>query len=1073
SSILRSIGPAWGRSDPDLNLNLFLTNLLVIGLLAGAPGPRFDNLWPSIQQPPAAGADAADDRGVRTLEPGRPIKRELGGEQQHAYRLKLAADQFLKAVVEQQSIDVSVEVSGPDGARILKFEAESRLPGQEVISLAAEAAGDYRLVVLPRRKSAAAGSYEIRIEELRSATEDDRALHEARKLYLESGNLLDLEKYDQAIRACERAVEIRERVLGPDHAETADAINGLALIYLNQGNYSRAESLFQQALAIRERALGPWHPDVSGVLGNLAVLFSINGDYGRAEPLFQRALKIRETSLGPEHALVAQSSTNLGQLYRERGDDVRAEPLFLRAIEIWERVSGPEHYDLADPLNNLGQLYRDRGEYAKAEPLLERALVILEKSRGPESGITAIALDSLAELYLERGDDAKAEPLFQRALKIWERAQGPEHPILSNALDHLGIVRRNRGDYAGAKPLFQRALDIREKAWGPEHPEVARSLNQLALLEAARGAAVRAVELQARANAIDERNFALNLAGVSERQKIAYLALFSKQTDFTLSLHSQGAPHRPQALDLAFTTLLRRKGRGLDAMADAIAILRRRAAPEDQAFFDRLTDARSRLAAFVLQGSDTVDPDTYRARIKPLEEEVERREAELSARSAEFRSQERPFTLAAVQAALPEDGALVEFALYTPRRFRTGKSRPPRYLVYLLAARGRPQWVDLGPAAIIDRAIVNWRAALRDPRRADVGRLARLVDEKIMRPVRPLLRGTRHLLIAPDGPLNLIPFAALVDERNRYLVSRYTVSCLTSGRDLLRLQTARESRNRPLIIADPDFGEPDPAAGASPPEPAHQSLKGEPRERPIQESAQSAFSRFYFPPLPGTEEEGQALHTLLPEATVLTKRQATKSALLGVQSPALLHLATHGFFLRDLNLAPARGRRRQPVPDDPKRLLRQLDSTRIPVESPLLRSGLALSGANKQQEHDTGILTALEVAGLNLWGTELVVLSACDTGVGEVRNGDGVHGLRRALILAGSESQVMSLWAVSDRATRELMVSYYSRLKQGQGRGEALRQAQMAMLRDARRRHPYYWASFIQSGEWKSLGSAR
>jgi CHAT domain-containing protein len=126
---------------------------------------------------------------------------------------------------------------------------------------------------------------------------------------------------------------------------------------------------------------------------------------------------------------------------------------------------------------------------------------------------------------------------------------------------------------------------------------------------------------------------------------------------------------------------------------------------------------------------------------------------------------------------------------------------------------------------------------------------------------------------------------------------------------------------------------------------------------------------------------------------------------------------------------------------------------------------LALAGANEQKKEDNGILTALEVTGLNLWGTKLVVLSACDTGVGEVRNGDGVHGLRRALVLAGAETQVMSLWPVSDRWTRELMVAYYRGLQRGEGRGEALRQVQLEMLKDVRRRHPYYWAGFIQSGE--------
>jgi CHAT domain-containing protein len=206
---------------------------------------------------------------------------------------------------------------------------------------------------------------------------------------------------------------------------------------------------------------------------------------------------------------------------------------------------------------------------------------------------------------------------------------------------------------------------------------------------------------------------------------------------------------------------------------------------------------------------------------------------------------------------------------------------------------------------------------------------------------------------------------------------------------------------------------------------------------------------------------------------LLTKRQATKTALSQMRSPRILHIATHGFFLEDQNLTSAGERGAQAITDDPERALQQLERRGVRIETSLLRSGLALAGANEQKDEDNGILTALEVTGLNLWGTKLVTLSACDTGVGEVKNGDGVHGLRRALVLAGSETQVMSLWAVSDQATRELMVSYYGRLKHGQGRGEALRQAQLEMLKKVKRRHPYFWAGFIQSGEWANLAGKR
>jgi CHAT domain-containing protein len=205
--------------------------------------------------------------------------------------------------------------------------------------------------------------------------------------------------------------------------------------------------------------------------------------------------------------------------------------------------------------------------------------------------------------------------------------------------------------------------------------------------------------------------------------------------------------------------------------------------------------------------------------------------------------------------------------------------------------------------------------------------------------------------------------------------------------------------------------------------------------------------------LPGTEQEALAVAALLPSATVLTRERATETALKAAVGPRVLHVATHGFFYDQAVVAS---------PGD--------KTPAVAVENPLLRSGLALAGANRHATgRDDGVVTALEVAGLDLWGTELAVLSACSTGLGEVRSGDGVYGLRRALVLAGAETQVMSLWQVSDRYTRDLMVSYYRGLTAGEGRAEALRKVQLAMLANARTRHPAYWAGFIVSGDWRPL----
>jgi CHAT domain-containing protein len=376
--------------------------------------------------------------------------------------------------------------------------------------------------------------------------------------------------------------------------------------------------------------------------------------------------------------------------------------------------------------------------------------------------------------------------------------------------------------------------------------------------------------------------------------------------------------------------------------------------------------------------------------------------------------------------------------------------------------------VDLGEAGAIDRAVDLWRRALRDPKRTDIKRLARIVDERVMRPARSLLKETpgetRRLLIAPDGALNLIPFAALVDELDRYLVEHFAISYLTSGRDLLRLQTSESSKNAPLVLANPLFGRAAVVAAQM-----DQNFASPRKQAGDQGQARVNPGQIFFQSLPGTKHEALAIKALLSDAVVLVREEATEAALKNARAPRILHIATHGFFYNDPGL-PSAEVRKVSGDHNTSAYNQRFGEGAARIKDPLLRSGLALAGVNEHRGgDDDGLLTAMEAANLNLWGTRLVTLSACDTGVGEVKNGEGVYGLRRALALAGSETQVISLWPVSDRETRNFMAGYYGRLLKGEGRGEALRQIQLEMLKDAKLRHPYYWASFIQAGDWANL----
>ncbi len=870
--------------------------------------------------------------------------------------------------------------------------------------------------------------------------------------------------YDQAILVNQRVLLIREKTAGPESEATATALSNLALAHREKGNYVQSELLLRRALPISEKARGPQHPQTAFAVENLAQACAGLGNYAEAESLYQRALAIREQAFGPTHNQVARTLHNLAVLYRDRGDYEQSRALFQRAIAIYEKVFGPDHPYVATSLSQLANIYLSEADYAQAEPLLHRALAIREKALGPQHPQVATSLHQLGQFYrLTKRDYTQTESYIRRALVIYEKVFGADQYPLTSVLGNLAALYESQADYAQATQFYQRTLVIQEQALGPEHSEVAQTLASLARLARARQDTEQALVWLNRAHEVRERNFNLNLQLGSERQKLDYLKLYAADTDHALSLHTQFAPHNPQALRLAFTTLLRRKGRGLDALSNNIATLRSRALPQDQALFTQLATARAQWAALTFKepGKDTA---SYRARLKQLEAETERLEVELGSRSAEFRAQSRPITLEAVQATLPQGATLVEFALYRPDDGPAERPTPPRYVAYLLNAQGQAQWADLGAAAGLDAAINVWRAALRDPKRTDTNKLGRVVSALLLQPLQPLLAGAQHLLISPDGALNLIPFEALPTATRKnlaeqYLVERYAISYLTSGRDLLRLQQNLSSvraetsaPNVPLVIADPLFGEP--GALANPPAQTIAQAGRLSRRRSV--TTGNALNEVYFAPLFGTAQEARAIKTLFSNATLLTGAYATEAALKQVNAPRLLHLATHGFFLADTVSQP---------------------TAKV---NPLLRSGLALAQANLRQQLTTspatgedGILTALEAAGLNLWGTRLVTLSACDTGLGEVRNGEGVYGLRRAFALAGAETLVMSLWPVSDQVTRELMAAYYTGLQRGQGRSAALRAAQLQMLKQPQRRAPYYWASFIQAGEWGNLNGQR
>ena len=958
---------------------------------------------------------------ITLLEAGKPVEGEIAGGQKRFYRFELSAGQYAKIEFKWQDTDLGISLQMPDG-KTNPLQDPLGTHRQFTLEQVAEFTEIYRINVYTRTR-APAGRYEIRIAELHLATENEQILQQGRNLFREYVQLRRVGKLAEGRPLLIRALEIREKVLGPDSLLVAETLSTLANNYQSIGDSASAESNYQRALEITERALGPDHPDVAYELQHLGYLYHNMGNDLKAEQMYQRSLSIFEKAGRTENLIVDAILVDLGRICLERGDYQSAESFYQRSRAIQEKLLGPDHFHLSFSFARLGRVAYDAADYSKAEAM------------------------------------------FQRALALTEKALGQDHIELTGRLNDLAMLYSATGDYATARGLYERALSTHERQKAMSDPKVRETLFGLARLYAAQGMPPEAVIFQSRAIELEEHYLELNLAAGSEREKLAFLATMSDHSSQNISIHTDLSPNDPTARNLAVTTILQRKGRAQDAMSGGLSALRQRSGPGDQKLLDQLDALTSRLARLVLSGPMNVAPAQHQEQINTLEQQRDELEAEISRRTAGFYQRSKPVTLAAVQAAVPEKAALIEFAVYRPFDAKApdnpGAYGEPHYVAYVIRNQGDVRWTELGLAKEIDNAVDSLRQALRDPRRKDMAKLARSVDEKVMRPVRALTGDATQLLISADGELNLIPFEALIDEWGHYLAVGYSLSYLTSGRDLLRMQVVRESKSKPLLIANPLFGEP---AGelSSKISSAMKPTRSEGKRRSI--TTGSDLSDVYFAPLGGTGQEARAIQALFPQARMFIGEQATKAALKGVDAPSLLHIATHGFFLRDAQAqsvgSGVNGTRAINV------------STKI--KNPLLRSGLALAGANLNKGRgDDGILTALEASNLDLWGTKLVTLSACDTGVGEVKNGEGVYGLRRAFFLAGTESLVMSLWPVSDSVTRELMTEYYAGLKKGLGRGEALRQAQLGMLKRKGRQHPFYWASFIQAGEWANLDGQR
>jgi CHAT domain-containing protein/tetratricopeptide (TPR) repeat protein len=898
-----------------------------------------------------------------------------------------------------------------------------------------------------------------------------------------------------ARRYHDRALAIREAALGPSHPDVAASLNNLANISSDTGEYAAARALHERALAIREKALGPNHPDVAASLNNLSIAVRDLGDHTAAWWLLERVLSIWEVSFGPEHPSVGIAYHNLAALLLDLGDETGTRLLRERARRA--RAGPAEAAHLAASLHALVGIEPPLHGDPAARVLLQRALSIKEKALGPSHNSVAITLTSLASINRKLNRRDEVRPLYERALAIREKALGPQHPDVADTLDRLGEFLEETGEHAAAREIYERVLAMTEQVHGPDHPHAGVARQHLAEVLASAGDVTAALQMALDAERFGREHLREIGRVLPEREALMYAANRPIGLDIALSLLSR-LDASAQATRAVWDALIRSRAVVLDEMASRQRSVAAAADANVSRLTTELTAAREHLARLLVRGPGP-SRESYRRELENARRERDNAERALAERSLEFRQQqfEHRFGLDEMAAALPAGSAIIAFVRHE-QHTSTETAAPASSYRAFVARSGdvnAPRVISLGAAATVDDEVAQWRkqmtaaafaggrggtAAEAAERRAGMTLRTRIWDA-----IAPHLAGADRVFVVPDGSLHLVNFEALPAGAGQYLIEvAPPIHYLSAERDLALPDHATDGRGL-LVVDSPVFDAPQaPARPAPSPDSTTAGgvvLRGAPadcgdlgwlRFDPLPGATAEAdrivefFRRAPAPPrLRGTPEAANAR----TEAAVrLSGRAATeasfKRSAAGVR---VLHLATHGFFLGSRCASPlatseARNRGVATLAND--------------SGNPLLLAGFALAGANRRRgtnaAAEDGILTAEEIAALDLRGVEWAVLSGCDTGVGEIRAGEGVFGLRRAFHIAGARTVIMSLWRVDDESTRRWMTTLYEqRFSRGAGTIDAVRRASLEQLRWRRRTgqstHPFYWGGFIAAGSWQ------
>ncbi len=898
-----------------------------------------------------------------------------------------------------------------------------------------------------------------------------------------------------------KAKLIRERTVGKEHPDYANILNNLAVLYKNMGHYEKAEMHYLETIAINEKKLGKGNPDYCWVASNLANLYKRMGRFDIAELLFLESMGIAERTWGKNHPEYATSLSNLSQLYHDRGQLAKAEVMALEAKIIREQTLGKEDPDYAESLNNLANLYADLGQYDKAQsyyleeqalygrilgkkhpdyamclvnlvmlnlelhqfekalPLLEEAITIQETTLGKDHPDYTVSLSLRASLYMEKGLNEKAVLSQQEAMDILERHVGKQHPDylskqinLASLLVKMGQYKKAELHLLEAKRIFETGLVNRE------HVNYLNCLVILSNLYASLGQYEKAEPFIVEQAALSRKLLENAKGHLSERELNEYIKLFSQRQDYIKSyIQSSGSA---RLAGVCFDNSLFYKG----ILLMAVSQLRHKATadPTTAAKCDLLRANRQRLSA---QYTMTV-ADQDKALVKQLEEKTEEIEKDL-ARTVAGWGAGKEVLWQDVQSMLKTGELAVEFVHY--RYFSNLQTDSTMYAALVLrAGDAQPQFIPLFEEKELDHLLstnkerkadyVNDLYSWADRGLVKLGQEKMSLYELIWAKIEAAgLEGIKTIYFSASGVLHRLNLGAIAIDDETILSDRYNMVSLNSTRQLVIPSTVTTQANDAVLAGGINF--------------EVDTLNFIVEDEALIVSRSSLSSRSEsdtrgesWPFLMWTEREVERIQTSLVSKGYIVdtliginaNEETIKSKCTGVVSPRILHIATHGFFFPDPQI------KTQGIG------LGESDPVFKSSDNPMIRSGLILAGGNyawkngKQvsSDEEDGILTAYEISQMNLSNTELVVLSACETGLGDIQGNEGVYGLQRAFKIAGAKYLIMSLWQVPDRETMEFMTAFYKNWLEGKLTiPDAFRKTQREM-RD-RFINPYSWGAFV------------